>query len=80
MRNSILPLAAALSTAAAVSQGFNYGSLNPDGTNAVQADFEARFNAAKNLVGTSGFTSARLYTTVVCHAVPRTTILTLTVL
>jgi glucan endo-1,3-beta-D-glucosidase len=63
MRSStILSLAASLSTAAAVSQGFNYGSTNPDGTYAVQSDFEGRFNTAKNLVGTSGFTSARLYT------------------
>lgn len=64
MRSStILSLGASLSTAAAVSQGFNYGSTNPDGTYRVQSDFENDFNTAKNLVGTSGFTSARLYTT-----------------
>jgi len=66
MRSStILSLAASLSTAAAISQGFNYGSTNADGTYKVQSDFENDFNTAKNLVGTSGFTSARLYTTLV---------------
>ena len=43
-----------MSTASAVVyKGFNYGS---------GADFQNEFNTAKNLVGTSGFASARLYT------------------
>ena len=36
-----------------IAQGFNYDA---------NVDFQTQFNAAKNLVGTSGFTSARLYT------------------
>lgn len=54
LTSTLLALAASLSTASAVVyKGFNYGS---------DADFETEFNTAKNLVGTSGFTSARLYT------------------
>ncbi len=70
MRTStFLSVAAALtsSVSATVYQGFNYGSTFTDGTAKTQADFEAEFAAAKNLVGTSGaFTSARLYTMIVC--------------
>jgi len=64
MRSSnLLALAASLSTSAAVFQGFNYGSTKSDGvTFRFQADFQSLFHTAKNLVGTSGFTSARLYT------------------
>jgi len=64
MRSSnLLALAASLSTSAAVYQGFNYGSTKSDGvTVRVQSDFQSLFQTAKNLVGTSGFTSARLYT------------------
>jgi len=53
LTSSLLALAASLSTASAVYKGFNYGAA---------ADFESDFNTAKALVGTSGFTSARLYT------------------
>jgi len=53
LASSLLALAASLSTASAVYKGFNYGA---------GADFESDFNTAKALVGTSGFTSARLYT------------------
>jgi glucan endo-1,3-beta-D-glucosidase len=54
LTSTLFALAASLSTASAVVyKGFNYGSA---------ADFENDFNTAKNLVGTSGFTSARLYT------------------
>jgi glucan endo-1,3-beta-D-glucosidase len=43
-----------LSTASVVVyKGFNYGS---------DTDFETEFNTIKNLIGTSGFTSTRLYT------------------
>jgi glucan endo-1,3-beta-D-glucosidase len=64
MRSSgLLALAASLSTSTAVFQGFNYGSTKSDGvTVRSQADFQNLFQTAKNLVGTSGFTSARLYT------------------
>jgi glucan endo-1,3-beta-D-glucosidase len=68
MRSSsttILALAAALSQAAAQLQGFNYGSTNPDGSFKFQADYQAEFKLAQNLVGTSGFNAARLYTMIV---------------
>lgn len=47
-------------------KGFNYGAT--DGTGACRSlgDFQNQFNIAKSLVGTSGFTSARLYTTIQC--------------
>lgn len=64
MRSSTLSaLAASLSTASAIYQGFNYGSTYSDGSTIVQSEFEALFNAAKGLVGhADAFTSARLYT------------------
>jgi len=64
MRSStIYALAASISTAAAASQGFNYGATKSDGTFNYQSDYESLFSSAKNLVGTNnGFTSARLYT------------------
>lgn len=58
-------LAMAVSPAAAVYKGFNYGSTNDDGSYRDQADFESQFETAAALVGTEGFTSARLYTMVV---------------
>lgn len=61
---SIVALSSSVS--ATVYKGFNYGSTFTDGSVKVQTDFEDEFNAAKNLVGTSGFTSARLYTMIVC--------------
>jgi glucan endo-1,3-beta-D-glucosidase len=62
---SVLAFAASLATSSAVYQGFNYGATMSDGyTPRAQSDFESLFSAAKNLVGTSGFTSARLYTTI----------------
>lgn len=63
----ILALAASLSTAsAAVYKGFNYGATKSDGyAPRVQSDFQSLFQTAKNLVGATGFTSARLYTTIV---------------
>jgi glucan endo-1,3-beta-D-glucosidase len=54
------------SVSGTVYKGFNYGSTFTDGTPKAQSDFEKEFNVAKNLVGTSGFTSARLYTMIVC--------------
>jgi len=66
MRSSgLLAFAASLATSSAVYQGFNYGATKSDGSTArVQSDFESLFSTAKSLVGTSGFTSARLYTTI----------------
>ncbi|RQM08093.1 hypothetical protein DH86_00000532 [Scytalidium sp. 3C] len=65
MRTSTLLslVASAASASATVYQGFNYGNTFTDGSAKNQADFEAEFKTAKNLVGTNGaFTSARLYT------------------
>jgi glucan endo-1,3-beta-D-glucosidase len=68
MRTStLLSIAASLSSASGtVYKGFNYGSTFTDGSAKAQADFQKEFDTAKNLVGTSGFTSARLYTMIVC--------------
>jgi len=55
-------LALSSSVSATVYKGFNYGSTFTDGSAKTQTDFEEEFSAAKNLVGASGFTSARLYT------------------
>ncbi|KAF7861372.1 hypothetical protein EAF04_007937 [Stromatinia cepivora] len=62
LSKTLFAIAASLSTASAVNQGFNYGATNADGSYRVQSDFQAAFEAANSLVGTSGFTSARLYT------------------
>lgn len=43
-------------------QGFNYGSAFTDGSAITQRDYENRFSTAQQLVGASGFTSARLFT------------------
>ncbi|KAI4187532.1 MAG: hypothetical protein L6R41_002750 [Letrouitia leprolyta] len=67
MRTSFfLGLATALSTTttAQVYQGFNYGSVFTNNAPITQQDYENQFNTAKQLQGTSGFTSARLFTTV----------------
>ncbi|KAI4191902.1 MAG: hypothetical protein LQ346_004570 [Caloplaca aetnensis] len=62
---STFALAGALSTASAqVYKGFNYGSTFTNNAPVTQQDFENRFNTAKQLQGTSGFTSARLFTTI----------------
>lgn len=56
-------LAATVATVSAqVYKGFNYGASDSAGAPFTQDAFEAQFNAAKNLVGTSGFTSARIFT------------------
>lgn len=62
---TLLAIAASLATASAQTKGFNYGSTQTDGSIKYQADFQSEFAAAKGLVGASGFTSARLYTTIV---------------
>jgi glucan endo-1,3-beta-D-glucosidase len=71
MRSSVLyAIAASLSSASAVYQGFNYGATKSDGTTPrVQADYEALFAQAKSLAGTNGaFSSARLYTMLVGYS------------
>jgi len=64
MRSSqtLLALAASLATANAQLKGFNYGAANTDGSFKYEADFNAEFKLAQNLVGTTGFNAARLYT------------------
>ncbi|KAI0846391.1 glycoside hydrolase family 17 protein [Daldinia vernicosa] len=67
--SSVLGLAATASTAVAAAttaantgiKGFNYGAFFLNQAAKQQADFEYEFNRAKNLPGTSGWTSARLY-------------------
>ncbi|KAI1334839.1 glycoside hydrolase superfamily [Xylariaceae sp. FL0016] len=61
---SSLSLLALAALAAAQKQGFNYGSTFTTGAAKAQADFEDEFTTAQNLKGTSGWTSARLYTMV----------------
>jgi glucan endo-1,3-beta-D-glucosidase len=61
-KSQILALALAVASAEAASKGFNYGATKPDGSVKAQADFANEFHTAKNLEGTSGFNSARLYT------------------
>ncbi|KAG8163906.1 hypothetical protein KVR01_005824 [Diaporthe batatas] len=67
------PMAAAVDTnnkAAAVTaansgiKGFNYGAFFLNQQAKVQNDFEYEFTKAQNLINTSGWNSARLYTTV----------------
>lgn len=60
--SSLIWLPVLVASVKGVYQGFNYGSTFTDGSAAVEADFQTRFTTAQNLVGTSGFTSARLYT------------------
>ncbi|KAH6895270.1 glycoside hydrolase superfamily [Thelonectria olida] len=63
--STLLTMAAAVSSASAAFQGFNYGASYGDGTAKVQTDFENEFKTAASLEGTDGaFTSARLYTMV----------------
>ncbi|XP_014551750.1 glycoside hydrolase family 17 protein [Bipolaris victoriae FI3] len=60
---SLFALAA---TAVAQSKGFNYGATNADGSCRGYDDFVRFFNEAKSLPGTSGFNTARLYTSIQC--------------
>lgn len=60
--STLISLAASIASAQAVSQGFNYGATFSDGSFKQQTDYEADFTRQKNLAGTSGFSSARLYT------------------
>lgn len=60
--SSILASTALLSTASAAIKGFNYGANFGNDVAKTVTDFEYEFNAAKQLPGTDGWTSARLYT------------------
>ncbi|KAH7089649.1 glycoside hydrolase superfamily [Paraphoma chrysanthemicola] len=60
--SSLIAAAGLLSTANAAIKGFNYGAQFNNDQAKTLVDFEYEFNAAKNLPGTSGWTSARLYT------------------
>ncbi|CAO2648159.1 Nn.00g090810.m01.CDS01 [Neocucurbitaria sp. VM-36] len=66
MWTKVASLLALASTVVAQSKGFNYGSTNADGSCRGYNDFVRFFNEAKSLPGTSGFTSARLYTSIQC--------------
>jgi glucan endo-1,3-beta-D-glucosidase len=59
---TLLAVAAVLGAADAQLRGFNYGAFFMNNAAKKQADFEYEFNKAKTLTGTSGWTSARLYT------------------
>ncbi|KAK8252858.1 glycoside hydrolase superfamily [Phyllosticta capitalensis] len=58
----LLALTASVAAAAAQIKGFNYGSTFSDGSVKQLADFENEFRTAQGLVGTSGFSSAHLFT------------------
>ncbi|OAL55394.1 GPI-anchored cell wall beta-1,3-endoglucanase EglC [Pyrenochaeta sp. DS3sAY3a] len=62
--SSLLAAAAFISTANAAIKGFNYGAQFNNDQAKKLVDFEYEFNAAKQLPGTNGWTSARLYTMV----------------
>lgn len=57
-------LCALAGAATAQIKGYNYGSTNIDGSNRVESQWVDLFNTAKNVAGTSGFSSARLFTTI----------------
>ena len=60
-----LALAASFATASAqILKGFNYGSVNTDGSPITESQYENDFKTAQGLVGASGFSSARLFTLV----------------
>lgn len=60
----ITPVLAQADTA--IQKGFNYGATFEDGRCRTYEDFVSFFNTAKTLTSTSGFSSARLYTTIQC--------------
>jgi glucan endo-1,3-beta-D-glucosidase len=64
--SNLLALTACLPAVSAfgVVKGFNYGATDTSGAVKDQARFEQEFTAAQNLVGATGFTSARLFTTI----------------
>ncbi|EDU46863.1 Exo-beta-13-glucanase [Pyrenophora tritici-repentis] len=60
--STLFATTALLSSANAAIKGFNYGAQFNNNQAKQQVDFEYEFNAAKQLPGTNGWTSARLYT------------------
>ena len=63
LTSTLVALAASLSTVSAqVYKGFNYGSTNTDNSAITESQYQSDFTTAQNVVGASGFTSARLYT------------------
>ncbi|MCJ1453513.1 hypothetical protein MMC28_003860 [Mycoblastus sanguinarius] len=63
LTSTLVALAASFSFAyAQIYQGFNYGSTHSDNSAVVESDYQSDFTTAQNVVGTSGFTSARIYT------------------
>lgn len=54
---------ATVSAANSGIKGFNYGAFFLDQSAKQQADFAYEFNRAQNLANTTGWNSARLYTT-----------------
>ena len=60
--STLFAATALLSSANAAIKGFNYGAQFNNDQAKQQVDFEYEFNAAKQLPGTNGWTSARLYT------------------
>ena len=61
--STLIGLAASIAAAQAVYQGFNCGNMLSDGyTPKTQDQYQAEFEKAQNLPGTSGWNSARLYT------------------
>jgi glucan endo-1,3-beta-D-glucosidase len=59
---SIADAAATVSAANTGIKGFNYGAFFLNQQAKVQSDFAYEFNRAKSMPGTSGWTTARLYT------------------
>ncbi|KAF2152167.1 glycoside hydrolase family 17 protein [Myriangium duriaei CBS 260.36] len=60
--SGLITLAASLGISQAQYKGFNYGSTASSGAAYTQQEYTNLFNTASGLTGTSGFTSARLYT------------------
>lgn len=57
-------VAAVAAASAQTYQGFNYGSTNTDNSPITESQYQNDFSTAQKLVGTSGFSSARLFTTI----------------
>lgn len=65
LSSTLIALAASLSLASAqVYKGFNYGATNTDNSPKTVSQYQNEFTTAQNLVGASGFASARLYTSI----------------
>ncbi|KAL2045817.1 hypothetical protein ABVK25_012036 [Lepraria finkii] len=65
LSSTLVALAASLSVASAqVYKGFNYGATNTDNSPITESQYQNDFTTAQNLVGASGFTSARLFTSI----------------